>query len=143
VGALAFLAIFGVHLWEQLPSLEADEPAGNPGWSVASRSCPAFAVSQLDFPEKTVTYEILQHPEGDRKDILRWAVQGEKPAAGLEIYHLGGEFDPSRPPAAELAVRMDLKGAIEQALIAPPAKMLVFMQLFRDPLHYCDRVWPD
>jgi hypothetical protein len=71
------LAIFGVHLWEQLPSLQADEPAGKPGWSVAGRSYPAFAVGQLDFPEKTTTYEILRHPEGGRTGILHWAVQGE------------------------------------------------------------------
>src|ERR1700680_1819121 len=94
-------------------SLEADEPAGKPGWSVASRSYPAFAVRQLDFPEKTASYEILRHPEGGRRDILRWAVQGEKPAAELEIYRLGSEFDPSRSPAAELAARMDLKGTPE------------------------------
>ena len=113
VGALALLAICGIHLWEQLPSLEADEPAGKPGWSVASRSYPAFAVSQLDFPEKTASYEILRHPEGGRRDILRWAVQGEKPAAELEIYRLGSEFDPSRSPAAEIAADMDLKGTPE------------------------------
>jgi hypothetical protein len=73
VGALALLAIFGVHLWEQLPSLEVDEPAGKPAWSVASRSYPAFAVSQLDFPEKTATYEIFRYPEGGRptrRDLL-------------------------------------------------------------------------
>jgi hypothetical protein len=113
VGALALLAIFGLHLWDQLPSLEADGPAGKCGWSVTSRSYPAFAASRLDFPEKTAGYESLRHPEGGRKDIQRWAVQGEKPAAELEIYRLGSEFDPSRSPAAELAVRMDLTGTHE------------------------------
>jgi hypothetical protein len=113
VGALALLASFSLHLWNQLPSLEADVPAGKPGWSVASRSYPAFAVSQIDFPEKTASYEILRHPEGGRKDILRWAVQDEKPAAELEIYRLGSEFDPSQSPDAELAARMDLKGTHE------------------------------
>jgi hypothetical protein len=29
---------------------------------VATRSHPAFAVSPIDFLEKTVTYEILRHP---------------------------------------------------------------------------------
>jgi hypothetical protein len=71
VGALTLLAIFGVHLWEQLPSLEVDEPAGKPGWSVASRSYPAFALSELDFPEKTITYEIFRHPEGGRPGAPR------------------------------------------------------------------------
>ena len=113
VGALALLAIFGVHLWDQLPSLEADEPSAKPGWSVASRSYPAFAVSHLDFPDKTATYEILRHPEGGRKDILRWTVQGEKPVAELEIYRPGRKFDPSPSPAAELAASMELKGTRE------------------------------
>ena len=76
VGTLALIAILGLHLWDQIPPLEADEPAAKPGWSVASRSHPAFAVSQFDLAEKTSSYEILRHPEGGRKDVLRWAVQG-------------------------------------------------------------------
>src|SRR5882672_2784652 len=94
VGALALLAIAGVHLWEQLPTTEAVEPAAKAAWSVALRSHPAFAVSQFDLNEKTETYEILRHPEGGRKDILRWAArdgkQGQKPVAELEIYRPGG-----------------------------------------------------
>jgi hypothetical protein len=111
VGALALLAIFGVHLFDQLPAIEVDEPARQ-DFSLASRSHPAFAVSQLDLPKKTEVYEIFRHPQGGRKDVLRWA-QGEKPVAELEIYRPGGELDPSRSPAAELAARMDLNGTHE------------------------------
>jgi hypothetical protein len=37
-------------------------------WGVATRSYPAFAVSQSDISGKTETYEILRRPEGGRKD---------------------------------------------------------------------------
>jgi hypothetical protein len=113
VGTLALLAIFGIHLWDQLPTDERPEPAARPGWSVASRSHPAFAVSQFDLPEKTETYEILRHPQGGRKDVFRWAVQGEKPVAELEIYRPGAEFGQSGPAVAEMAGRMDPGGGRE------------------------------
>jgi len=117
VGALALLAILGIHLWDQLPAVEAGEPLAQAGWSVASRSHPAFAVSQFDLPEKTETYQILRHPEGGRKDIFRWtardARQDEKPVAELEIYRPGAESDRSGPATAEIAARMPPAGGRE------------------------------
>jgi hypothetical protein len=117
VGALALLAILGVHLWDQLPVGEAIEPSARAGWSVATRSYPAFAVSQIDLPEKTVTYEILRHPLGGRKDVIRWAApdrkQGEKPVAEVEIYRPGDEFSPSIEASAEISARMDPHGGRE------------------------------
>jgi hypothetical protein len=113
VGTLVLLAIVAIHLWDQLPAVEIDEPTARRGWSTASRVYPAFAVSPLDSAEKTETYEILRHPEGGRKDIFRWAAQGEKPAAELEIYRPGGELSQSGPAVAELAARMDPNGARE------------------------------
>jgi len=80
VGALALLAIVGIHLWDELPAGEAAEATVKAGWNVAARSHPAFAVSQFDLTEKTETYEILRHPEGGRKDILRWATRTESKA---------------------------------------------------------------
>src|SRR5882672_11323902 len=112
VGALALLAIVGVHLWDELPTTEAVEPVAKAGWSVALRSHPAFAVSQFDLNEKTETYEILRHPEGGRRDIFRWASQGQKPVAELTIYRPGGEPSPSGP-IAELAARIDPEGLRE------------------------------
>ena len=47
VGALVLLAIVGIHLWDELPAGEAAEASARPDWSVATRSHPAFAVSQL------------------------------------------------------------------------------------------------
>jgi hypothetical protein len=110
VGALALLAIVGLHLWDELPDGAGLEPAAKAGWSVASRSYPAFAVSQFDLPGKTETYEILRHPEGGRKDVFRWAALGEKPVAELEIYRPGGESSPYGPAGAEIAAWMDPKG---------------------------------
>jgi hypothetical protein len=113
VGTLALLAIIGIHLWDQLPSADAVEPAARAGWSMALRSYPAFAVSQLDLPGKTATYEIFRHPEGGRRDVMRWAAPGENPVAELEIYRPGGEFSPAEPVAADLAARIDPNGTGE------------------------------
>jgi hypothetical protein len=106
VGVLALLAIAGIHLWDELWAGLASERPTKMGWSVAVRSYPAFAVSQFDSPEKTEVYQIFRHPEGGRKDVLRWTVQGEKPIAELEIYRPGGEFNQMEAPFAGIAARM-------------------------------------
>jgi hypothetical protein len=113
IGALILLGIVGLHLWDELPVVGIIEPAGKPGWSVASRSRPAFAVSSFDPAEKSETYEILRHPEGGRKDVFHWGPQGEKPMAELELYRPGAEFSPSEAPEFEIAVRMNGEGGRE------------------------------
>ena len=113
VGTLALLAIGGLSLWDQLPDAAAMEPSSKAGWSVAGRSSPAFAVSQFDSPGKTEAYEIFRHPDGGRKDVLRWATQGENPVAELEIYRPGGELSQSGPQVADIAARMDPDGVRE------------------------------
>ncbi|PIT01733.1 hypothetical protein TSA1_13860 [Bradyrhizobium nitroreducens] len=117
VGTLALFAILGLAALGQLPDLRDDEPAPKPGWNVADRSHPAFALSKLDSSEKTASYTILRHPEGGRRDIMRWAGEADKPLAQLEIYREGGEFDVARPAAMDLAVQMGLEAAsaLEQA----------------------------
>jgi hypothetical protein len=107
VGILALLAIVGIHLWDQRPDLSL-EPAAPAGWSAATRSSQAFAISQPEFAGKTDAYEILRHPLGGRKDIIRWAGAGEKPAAEIEIYRPGGELSQTAPAAAALAERMGM-----------------------------------
>jgi hypothetical protein len=107
VGALALFAIVSLNFWDQLRlDTAALEPAGQPGFTLALRSRPAFAVSSLDPPEKSDSYDIFRHPAGGRKDILHWGPPGEKPVAELEIYRPGDEFDPSGSEAADLAARM-------------------------------------
>ena len=120
VGTLALLAIFGLQLWDRLPADETSEPAAGPGWSTAGRAHPAFAVSQLDLPEKTETYEILRHPQGGRKDVLHRAAQGEKPVAELEIDRPGDEISPSRRARTAIGDRMDPNGGrqLERAAIS-------------------------
>jgi hypothetical protein len=117
VGALALFAILALAALGQLPSLRDDEPAEKPGWAEASRSHPAFALSKLDSSDKTVSYAILRHPEGGRRDVLRWTGDADKSVAELEIYREGGEFDVARPATEGLAVRMGLAAAtpLEQA----------------------------
>ncbi|WP_027523497.1 hypothetical protein [Bradyrhizobium sp. Ec3.3] len=111
VGTLALLAILGLAALGQLPGLRDDEPAIRPGWNVADRSHPAFAVSRLDSNHKTDAYIILRHPEGGRKDVIRWVGDTPVPVAELEIYRPGGEFAPAARLPADMAARMGLGAA--------------------------------
>jgi hypothetical protein len=113
VGALALIAIVGSSLWDELPLKVSGDPAAKSAWSAAARAYPAFALSQFDLPGKTETYEILRHPDGGRKDVLRWAAPGEKPVAEIEIYRPGRELSQTGPPIAEIAGRMDPNGLRE------------------------------
>ena len=112
VGTLALLAILGLHFWDLLPADEAAEPTAKV-WRLATRSYPAFAVSQFNSSGKTETYEIFRHPDGGRKDVFRWSAQGEKPVGELEIYRPGGEAAQSGPAVADVAARMDPEGVRE------------------------------
>jgi len=111
MGALALTAIVVVSLWDDL-QLRDSASVAKSGWSAAARAYPAFAVSQSDLVGKTETYEIFQHPEGGRKDVLRWAL-GDRPVAELEIYRPGREISRSGPPIADIAARMDPGGSRE------------------------------
>src|SRR4051812_1702944 len=111
MGALALTAIVLVSLWDGVQFQDA-APAARPGWSVAARAYPAFAVSQSDLAAKSEAYEIFQHPEGGRKDLLRWGL-GDKPVAELEIYRPGREAGRSGPPVADIAARIDPDGVRE------------------------------
>lgn len=104
VGTLGLFAIMGLAALGQLPSLRDDEAPTRQGWNVADRSHPAFAVSQIDSSDKTESYTILRHPEGGRRDVIRWA--GDM--AELEIYRPGAEFDPARSIMPDMAARMGL-----------------------------------
>jgi hypothetical protein len=121
VAVLALFAAVCIHLWDSLALDEVGGPVPKPGWSLATRSYPAFAVSQIDSFGKTVTYQIFRHPGGGRKDVLHWVARdGQtdgRPVAALEIYRPGGEWDPSGSDVAEVAARMDPDGssAIEEA----------------------------
>jgi len=113
VGGLALIALVVLYAANPLTDAAvtaATEPLAKPAWTAAARSYPAFAVSQFDARGTTESYEILRHPDGGRKDVLRWAVPGEAPVAELEIYRIGDESSPGLPAAAEIAARMDPDG---------------------------------
>ncbi|EGP09294.1 hypothetical protein CSIRO_1069 [Bradyrhizobiaceae bacterium SG-6C] len=109
---LAVLAVIAVDLVSAVPVAATTGDHGlptQPGWVPASRPHPAFAISKLDLSDRTDAYEILRHPEGGRKDILRWAATaGEAPTAEIEVYRPGGELDAFTAPGADLAARMGL-----------------------------------
>src|ERR1700744_2585875 len=113
VGVLMLFGIGAVHFWDHLQLDIVAEPAERPGFALAQRSRPAFAVSSPGSPDKSETYEIFRHPEGGRKDIFHWGDPGDKPVAHLEIYRLGGEIDRSQPQTSDLATRMSTEGARE------------------------------
>jgi hypothetical protein len=104
MGTLALLGILSLHGWDRLQVILADGPTAKPGWNAADRSYPAFAVGIADSREKPTAYIILRHPEGGRKDILRWLSPADQRSAELEIYRPGREFDPAT--GAGLAARM-------------------------------------
>ena len=147
MGTLALLGILAIHGWDQLQVILTDEPTARRGWSTADRSYPAFAVSQQDSREKTASYIILRHPEGGRRDILRWTGAADKLMAELEIYRPGGEFDPAT--GAGLAARMggalDLETSgvldskfgpislLRQAGVADTKACLAFFKRIDDP----------
>jgi hypothetical protein len=143
VGTLALLGILGVHFWDLCEAAGGEaEPPVKATWSVASRSYPAFAVSPLDPSVKTEAYTILRHPEGGRKDILRWAGKDENPVAELEIYRQGSEFDPSISAAGDLAARMTpaLASELEPAgLVDSKFGMVTLLRRAgeRDPARSC------
>jgi len=109
VGVLALFGILGIHAWDKLRADLAAQPGPEPGWSVADRSYPAFALSPQDSTDKSEKpdgYVIVRHPGGGRKDVLRWQGAGGKPAAELEIYRPGSEYPATAVARAELATRM-------------------------------------
>ena len=91
--ALALLFILGVYLWDQLTEMQADAPA-RPDWIATARPIPAFASNQYDLSYRTKSYEIFRHPEGGRKDVLRWNMANGHTVAELEIYRPGEQFEP-------------------------------------------------
>ena len=108
VGALALFAIVSLNFWDQLQlDTAAAEPADQPGFTLASRSRPAFAVSSLDLPEKSDGYEIFRHPAGGRKDIFHWGPPGEKrwPSSKSTAPAASSTHPDRRPPISPRAWR--------------------------------------
>ena len=89
---LALLFIGGGCFCGQPPDMHS-EASTRPEWTAVSRSTPAFASNQYDLSYKSKSYHIFRHPEGGRKDVLRWNAERAAPIAELEIYRPGAEFE--------------------------------------------------
>lgn len=102
LSGLAILTVIAVDLVSAVPVAANTGLPALPiqsGWVPASRPHPAFAISKLDLSDRTDAYEIIRHPEGGRKDILRWAATaGEAPTAEIEIYRPAENWTPLPPP---------------------------------------------
>ena len=65
------------------------EPSNKDGWRQVARPTRAFAGGQANLHGKTEAYEIFRHPEGGRKDFLRWPTQlWQHPAKALVFMKL-------------------------------------------------------
>ena len=115
VGTLALIGILAVHGWDQLQTVLAKEKVPGTGWRTTHRWHRAFTLGELDPSEKSEAYTIFRHPLGGRKDILRRTGANDKVLAELEIYRIGAEFDPARPPTANLATLMNETRPLETA----------------------------
>jgi hypothetical protein len=107
VGALAIIA---ADLFSGAAVDVAEPPMplrSRDAWTHAVRPQPAFSAPVADFSSQSESYEILRHPEGGRKDILRWsAARSDAPLSQLELYRPGAEQTAFGPPAAEVAMRI-------------------------------------
>ncbi|CAN5238954.1 hypothetical protein BH10PSE10_BH10PSE10_09270 [soil metagenome] len=122
---LAVLAVIAVDLISAVPVAASAGAPPAPSWVPASRPHPAFAISKLDLSDRPEAYEILRHPEGGRRDILRWAANaGETPTAEIEIYRPGGELDAFTAPDADIAPRMAGQGMGDTAREVEPAGVI-------------------
>jgi len=111
--ALALLAILGLALCNALPDAMVTAPCARSDWSRVERPARAFAVGQANLHDKTEVYEVFRHPEGGRKDVLRWIAADGRPVAELEIYRTGGEFRERGLIAAGPPAAIDRDGAPE------------------------------
>lgn len=108
---LAMLAAIVADLFSAAPTRTEVVRPSSRGWTPASRPHPAFAISHLDLIKKTESYDILRHPQGGRKDILRWAGgTDEPPTVEIEIYRPGNELGAFAAGDTDLGPRMGPAG---------------------------------
>jgi hypothetical protein len=111
VGVLALIGILAVVGWQQFVAVDAVEPSAT-GWSLADGAVPAYALRLSDQPDKSATYAVLRHPDGGRKDVIRWGEADRPPArTEIEVYRFGAEGDRAPDANTDLARRMAVKYA--------------------------------
>jgi hypothetical protein len=110
VGALTLIGILVLAGWRQFGGPDGVEPGGS-GWAIADGAVPAYALRLTDQLDKFTTYTVLRHPDGGRKDVIRWGEAAERPAlAEIEVYRFGAERDVTRDALTDLARRMAVGG---------------------------------
>lgn len=108
---LAMLAAIFADLFSAAPAGTETVRPSLRAWTPASRPHAAFSVSHLDLSKKTESYDILRHPQGGRKDILRWFTDAdETPVAEIEIYRPGNELGAFAAADVDLSQRMGPAG---------------------------------
>jgi len=107
VGVLALIAA-DLFSGAAIDAVEASVPLrSRDTWGPAVRPQPAFSAPVADLSGHSASYEILRHPEGGRKDILRWSASlGDAPLSQIELYRPGPELTAFGPAAAEIAMRI-------------------------------------
>ena len=116
VGALALIAA-DLFSGAAIDTVDASVPLrSRDAWTQAVRPQPAFSAPIADFSSQSESYEILRHPEGGRKDILRWsAALSTAPLSQIELYRPGTELTGFGPAAAEIAARVSQGAETAQA----------------------------
>ena len=114
VGALALLAIVGIHLWDQLPDSARRGPAGESGLEPGRPLAPGLRRQPDRFV--TVKQRLMKFsgiPRAAARTCCAGAAPGEKPVAELEIYRPGTNLSQSGPPSPKSPRRMDPDGRRE------------------------------
>ena len=94
---LALLTIVAIGAWGQLLDATITEPSDRGAWSLADRASRAFAVVPFDSHDKTEAYEIIRHPLGDRRDLLRWR-RSDRVASGTPALSSDWLTEAGNPP---------------------------------------------
>ena len=102
VGTLALIAILGLHLADQSPAIEFDEPAAKAG-----SSYPAFAVNPMIHTKNQKLIRVAGIPKVAARMSLIGPLPAKSRLPNSKFIAPGGEFGQSRLAFPELAVRMD------------------------------------
>ena len=109
IGVLALVATDIASRLQDDVELSPRLPLREQAWRPIERPIPAFAAPLPDLAGKTVTYEILRHAEGGRKDVLKWSDAGVAlPWAEIEIYRASEESPVFAPATLEIGARTAL-----------------------------------
>jgi len=107
VSGLALLAVIATDLWSSAATPEQAQPQPPAAtWAPTQRTDRAFAVTTAEFSTKGETYVTFRHPNGGRKDVLRWGATVGQPVADIAIERAGAAQPPFEAPGTDLARRM-------------------------------------